>query len=770
MDEKDKVAVTVVCITYNQETYIRQALESFVKQKTDFIFKVLVGDDCSNDKTPDIIREYANKYPDIIVPFIREKNMGAQRNLIDLCNKAKSPYIAFCEGDDYWIDDYKLQKQFDFMEENKNCRVCFHNARIDIETDDNTWFQSKSYKDPESDLFIYPKGLKNFKKDKTFFKISEFIDLGFIQTSSIFYRWNYSAVIPEWYYNHILGDYTLTAIQVGTADIGYIEDVMSVYRKHESGVYFFNDYDEYFMKTRRDWVSLLQDLKEYFNEYYDGYAINSIDDRLNREVYNYIKVLIKYNCHNELLDFINNNFELTIDIIGWIMSEQQKFGMIKRKLSTRSVNKILQNKKICKKVKRNAKKIINNKEKKDRIKTLLRYWIYALVPKKKDLWVFTSFKKNGYLDNTKYLYQYINKHHSEINAIWLTQDKDVIDYLEENNLPVYKMHSKQGRKILSKAKIVFTDHFKMSDYKNSAINARTKVVQLWHGVGLKDLDNFKQTDIKGVRLSDDIIPNKNDSIIKKVKKRILYIKRAPFRELCEKYFLLLGPGKEAVDALAKTNNVPYKNCFICGYPRSENLYKGLELEIKPYKILYAPTYRWNSAKEKELISSFIDFVPQLSKFLENSNAEFTIRLHPHTWRNYENRIMTAINKFPRISIDNEKDIYENLNMYSLIISDYSSIVYDFLLLDRPMIFYCPDYNYYVTEEGSFKYPFEEYTPGPKTNSWEDTLKEIKMYMDHPKKDKEFRDKVYNFFYDDNVNDERNSERIIQELKKRLKIK
>lgn len=120
----DGTMVTIICITYNHEKFIRNALDSFLMQKTNFEFKVFIGEDHGSDHTADIIREYAKKYPDIIIPFIREKNIGAQRNLIDLCQHATSPYIAFCEGDDYWTDPLKLQKQVNFMEENKNIAVC----------------------------------------------------------------------------------------------------------------------------------------------------------------------------------------------------------------------------------------------------------------------------------------------------------------------------------------------------------------------------------------------------------------------------------------------------------------------------------------------------------------------------------------------------------------------------------------------------------------------------------------------------------------------
>ena len=105
-----KKKVSVVIATYNQERFLTHTLESVVNQKVDFDFEVLVGDDCSSDNTAAIVRKYAEQYPDIIVPFIREKNMGMAGNVMDLTFRAKGEYIAFIEGDDYWIDDEKLKK------------------------------------------------------------------------------------------------------------------------------------------------------------------------------------------------------------------------------------------------------------------------------------------------------------------------------------------------------------------------------------------------------------------------------------------------------------------------------------------------------------------------------------------------------------------------------------------------------------------------------------------------------------------------------------
>ena len=113
------ILVSICCQSYNQEPYIRQCLEGFIIQKTNFPFEVLIYDDASTDKTADIIREYEGKYPDIIKPIYQTENQYSKK--ISIFKKfqhprAKGKYIAICEGDDYWIDSLKLQKQVDFLE------------------------------------------------------------------------------------------------------------------------------------------------------------------------------------------------------------------------------------------------------------------------------------------------------------------------------------------------------------------------------------------------------------------------------------------------------------------------------------------------------------------------------------------------------------------------------------------------------------------------------------------------------------------------------
>lgn len=122
--------VSVCCITYNHENYIRDAIEGFLMQKTDFPFEIIIHDDASTDATADIIREYERKYPDIIKPIYQTENQYSKGEKVTLFTfkAARGKYIALCEGDDYWIDPLKLHKQITEMEKHPECYISFHPA------------------------------------------------------------------------------------------------------------------------------------------------------------------------------------------------------------------------------------------------------------------------------------------------------------------------------------------------------------------------------------------------------------------------------------------------------------------------------------------------------------------------------------------------------------------------------------------------------------------------------------------------------------------
>lgn len=130
---ENEIMVSVCCLAYNHSKYIRQCLDGFVNQKTNFKFEVLIHDDASTDGTQDIIKEYEEKYPDIIKPIYQTENQyskGIKINKTFQYPRARGKYITTCEGDDYWCDENKLQMQLDFLENHLDYSACVHNTMI----------------------------------------------------------------------------------------------------------------------------------------------------------------------------------------------------------------------------------------------------------------------------------------------------------------------------------------------------------------------------------------------------------------------------------------------------------------------------------------------------------------------------------------------------------------------------------------------------------------------------------------------------------------
>ena len=162
METSMQPTVIVWCLTYNQKGFIRDALDGFVMQQTNFPFEVVVHDDASTDGTTDIVMEYAERYPEIINPMVETENQwqkGGLKHIISIMNEQhrRGKYIAFCEGDDYWIDPNKLQRQVDFLESNPDYSMCFHSAKKKYETDARAWIDCENIQDKDydaTDIFI----------------------------------------------------------------------------------------------------------------------------------------------------------------------------------------------------------------------------------------------------------------------------------------------------------------------------------------------------------------------------------------------------------------------------------------------------------------------------------------------------------------------------------------------------------------------------------------------------------------------------------------
>lgn len=218
--------LTIVSLAYNQEKFIAEALESFIMQKTNFDFEVIISDDCSTDNTAKIIKEYAEKYPEIIKPIYREKNLGVNENYIDTLSKAESEYLIYCEGDDYFTDPLKLQKQVDFLDSHPEFSICFHPVRF--------FYEDNSCSDE-----IFPSS--KVRLHKKVLDLEDLLIRNFIQTNSCVYRWRFNGneKIKDIFPKNILPlDWFLHMLHAQKGKIGFINEVMSDYRRHKDGIWW----------------------------------------------------------------------------------------------------------------------------------------------------------------------------------------------------------------------------------------------------------------------------------------------------------------------------------------------------------------------------------------------------------------------------------------------------------------------------------------------------------------------------------------------------
>lgn len=220
--ESQPLMVSIRCLAYNHEKFIRETLEGFVMQKTNFRFEAIVHDDASTDGTAEIIREYAEKYPDIIKPIYETENQYSKKDgsLFRITHEAcKGKYIAFCEGDDYWTDPYKLQKQVDFLETHPDFVMCSH--------------VFKTYKE---DSKIFELGLD--VKEDVVYDFDSYVSRNYWYTQPLTCIYKSSAFhLNEYLKYKYSKDVTLFYHLLKKGKGLCMKDCMAVYRVHKGGIW-----------------------------------------------------------------------------------------------------------------------------------------------------------------------------------------------------------------------------------------------------------------------------------------------------------------------------------------------------------------------------------------------------------------------------------------------------------------------------------------------------------------------------------------------------
>jgi CDP-glycerol glycerophosphotransferase (TagB/SpsB family) len=381
----------------------------------------------------------------------------------------------------------------------------------------------------------------------------------------------------------------------------------------------------------------------------------------------------------------------------------------------------------------------------------LIYFVTFLIPKRKNLWVFGSWFGEKYADNSKYLFEHVCDNHPGIDAVWTSNNSDTVKMVRERGYKAYKSYGLLGTWYTMRAGIGIFSHW-ISDLNHFA-TSNMKLVNLWHGTPLKKISY------------DDEKNNPYDTGLRE----IIY----PFFPFLTKGVsgaLITIPAPLMGKLFASAFRLPEDNVRLTGYARNDVFFKK-EVEQFPikdkimklrekYKVgVYLPTHR---KKGK------FDITGILSDKLNKINSDFVkagivllIKFHYYDLLYLKKESFDFSNIIFLKDEDINHDIYPLLAISDFLLTDYSSVYFDYLLSDKPIVFAPFDYEQYLSEEREFYHDYDEITPGPKAYNWDEVADKIRDAIDGPEKYRARREEIRERF--NSFKDGSNSERIFKAI-------
>ena len=346
------------------------------------------------------------------------------------------------------------------------------------------------------------------------------------------------------------------------------------------------------------------------------------------------------------------------------------------------------------------------------------YYISGFIKRESTLWLFGA-HQNRFCENTKAFFIYTHLQNSVITPIWISGDKSLVRTLKKEGYRAYCRWSLRGVYLSLKAGYYFYNVY--IDDCNFYTSKGAKLVNLWHGIPLKKIEN----DVKSGPLH--VMFNSTYFWLYQILKPYIFIKPD----------FILSTSPIMSESMASAFLVSKTQCLELGNPRLDRLYESRKKREKIARIIYLPT--WRSAKFSLLQEAFGD-INRLNSVLEVNNLHLDIKLHPND--------MTTLCTYSHITlIDSKVDIYDIIAQYDLLITDYSSIYFDFLWLDREIVFYPFDYEKYVSEDRELYYAYEKVTPGKKVYDFEAFLRVIDNLssLDYKNERKEIREQFFSHY-------------------------
>ncbi len=378
----------------------------------------------------------------------------------------------------------------------------------------------------------------------------------------------------------------------------------------------------------------------------------------------------------------------------------------------------------------------------------------GLAKKDKNIWVFGAIRGTKYMDNAKYLFEYVNNN-TNIEAIWISKNQEVVDDLNAKGFNAFYEYSSKARYYASRAKVALVTHRgnrKKADLPMYTFSKETKIIQLWHGIPLKKIAYDDK--IFSFRHDEDSLKWK----IKVLLKNTLF----PFLNYVNEPSLIIALSDETQVIFSQAFRTPKEKVLITGYPRNDILFQNVFAEqrkSKKKKVIYMPTFRGFVNSDFDLFLQYGFNIEKMDIFLADQNMQLDIKLHPFNQPSAE--LIKRLDESKNIFFLNHDAIYEIISEYDMLITDYSSIYFDYLLLDRPIIFAPFDQETYLKQDREFYFDYDEVTPGPKAMNWDEVIQQLGMFNKAPETYEDERKLIKDRFH--TYQDDKSTERVYKAI-------
>ncbi len=369
-----------------------------------------------------------------------------------------------------------------------------------------------------------------------------------------------------------------------------------------------------------------------------------------------------------------------------------------------------------------------------------------LVPKRRDLWVFGASRGRRYADNSRYLYEAVSADASLLGC-WISKDRDIVRQLQASGFMACYYFSLRALWYSMRANVAVLTHRGNvwdGDLPLFCITAKTCLIQLWHGIPLKK-----------IAFDDRIFSYNFDEMSMSFRFRALIGRFLPFLLRIERPNLAIATSEETRRVLAGAFRVPIDRVVVTGYPRNDVFMRCAEGGGGVANILYMPTFRGGEGSEFDPFAAGGSSVAEIDRLLVARRMTLAVKLHP--FNRISQRVRDDLVRAENIEFL-DADIYGQLADYHLLITDYSSIYFDFILMERPVVFLPFDLQEYKVADREFYYPYQEVTPGPKVSSWQEAFCKIDTLAEWEPLNRDHYEKVLNRFH--KFRDARSCERVI----------